>query len=159
MGIDYTASAIIGILIPEKDNLPRAVLTVRKKAFKHNYEDDGELEFDSKSGKKLWLDEKEEIKADYPAFMFGDDADPEDLLPGQKILKTSHGLKFYSGSEDTNWCLGVGVSTGSSRCGDELGFKPLPDINRVKEELKKLLEPVGLWDESKFGLYAQLSYY
>jgi len=53
---------------------------------------------------------------------------------------------------------GVGVVTGSSNGGDPNKFKSLDDVNvdEIKEKLKSILEPVGQWDESKFGLYAIL---
>ena len=33
---------------------------------------------------------------------------------------------------------------------------PLPDINELKDRLRFYLEPLGLWDESTFGLHAIL---
>ena len=53
---------------------------------------------------------------------------------------------------------GVGLTTGSSNGGDPNTFKSLDDVNvdEIKEKLKSILEPVGQWDESKFGLHAIL---
>ena len=35
-------------------------------------------------------------------------------------------------------------------------FMLLPNIDRLKQSLREHLEPLGLWDESKFGLHALL---
>lgn len=38
---------------------------------------------------------------------------------------------------------------------NEVGFSPIPlSLQKDKRKLKSFLEPLRLWDESKFGLYA-----
>ena len=162
MGADYTALAVIGIALPDGDDLPKAKTFVRKKAFVHNYDDDGTNEFHPKTGKKLFLDEKIEVEADYPLYVYDlyDDEEPSDLENdnNQTIIRPPKGLKFAVGTDESNICLGAVIRTGSSNGGDEYGFLKIPDlyIANVKARLKDLLEPHGLWDEGKFGLHAIL---
>jgi hypothetical protein len=35
-------------------------------------------------------------------------------------------------------------------------MEKIPDFEKIKTKLKKKLEPFGLWDERKFGLYTFL---
>ena len=153
MGADYSAVAVIGVPLPDEDSIPRAKTTTRKKAFKHKYEDDGDIEFDPKTGKKLFLDETEETEEDYPAFVFNDE---NGLEPGQKIIKIPKGLEIAMGTEDSCGCLGIVVETGSSNGGDDYGFMPIPDLDELKAKIKDFLEPLGLWDEKGFGLHVIL---
>jgi hypothetical protein len=151
---DYTARAIIGVTIPDEDDLPRASVSVRKRAFKHDYDDDGENEFHPKDGRKLWLDEKETVKEDYPAFLFdSEDYYGDSLEKGQKLIKIPKSLTLVNGTDGCNRCLGFVVSTGNSNGGDETGFELIPDIAKIKADIKGLLEPLDLWDESIFGLH------
>ena len=55
--------------------------------------------------------------------------------------------------------LVVGIDAGRARSGDNLSFIPMPtpyEIDTVKHKLKVALEPLGLWDEKRFGLYSVL---
>jgi hypothetical protein len=155
MGADYYAKAVIGILLPDVEDIPKLKKLVRKKAFKHDFEDDGEHEFDSKTAKKLFLDEKEEIETDIPAFVFDDDLDVEDKK--QIVIKPPKGMSYAIGTDDSILCLGATIETGDSNYGgDGYEFMKILDVNDIKGRLKKLLEPHGLWDEEKFGLHVIL---
>ena len=158
MGADYTAKAIIGICLPDEEDIPRALISVRKKAFSHNYKDNEQNEFHPKDGRKLWLDEKEQIKANYPAFVFDkhDELNEDSIRIGQKIIKIPEELEFATGTDDNNLCLGFVLETGSSNGGQDLEFVNLPNIDKMKTQLKNLLEPLNLWDEANFGLYSML---
>jgi hypothetical protein len=157
MGADYYSKAIIGIPITvQNEKSPRAKIIVRKKAFRHSFEDDGETEFHPKDGRKLWLDEKEEITADYPAVVFDLDGDFEDIQEGQTLVIFPESLEVACGTDQENWYIGCVVETGSSNGGCEEAFISLPDIEELKKALRISLEPHGLWDESKFGLYSVL---
>lgn len=156
MGADYTAHAIIGIALPSQESLPKLNKKVRKRAFKHSFEDDGETKFDPKTGKPLWLDEFEEVESDDPVVVYDTDDEPSELEKGQKILKAPKGMEFRYGTDNGELFLGVVVSTGSSNGGEETEFLPMPDVNKIRDDLKACLEPLGLWDPSVFGLYANL---
>jgi hypothetical protein len=158
MGADFYAKAIIGVPLPDEDKLPRAKVTVRKKAFNHKYEDNGETEFHPKDGRKLWLDEKEEVEEDYPSIVFDTDdcANEDDLDEGQRLIKIPKGLECANGTDGDSTFLGAVLETGSSNGGDDVAFRTLDDIGMVKLKVKDVLEPLGLWDEKKFGLYAVL---
>ena len=161
MGADYSAMAVIGIALPDEDELPKAKTTTRKKAFKHNYDDDGTNEFHPKTGQKLFLDdEKIEVEADYPLFVYDTygDGEPSGLedVANQIIIRPPKGLNFAVGTDESNICLGGVVRTGSSNGGDDYGFAKMPDVDVIKAKLKNLLEPLDLWDESTFGLHTVL---
>ena len=154
MGADYYAKCVIGVILPDSDELPKLKKLVRKKAFKHDYEDDGEYEFDPKTAKKLFLDEKEEVETDLPAFIFDPDMRQEDLEDkNQVVIKPLKGIEYAVGTNNSNLCLGLVMETGSSNGGDDYAFMNIPDIEKIKEKLKNLLEPHGLWNEGKFGLH------
>lgn len=53
MGADYYAKAVVGVVLPNEVDLPRAKTSVRKKAYQHGFEDDGRQEFDPKTGKNF----------------------------------------------------------------------------------------------------------
>jgi hypothetical protein len=156
MGADYIAKAIIGVPLPDEDDLPRAKTTTRKKAFDHKYEDDGETDFHPKDGRKLWLDEKEEVETDYPAIVFDVGYGDTDLEEGQKFIKIPKEIEVASGTDGDGSFIGAVLETGSSNGGDDVAFRTLADIGVVKIKIKNILEPLGLWDEKKFGLYAVL---
>lgn len=159
MGADYTAYAILGVRLPDEDSLPKLKQSVRKRAFEHKFEDDGETEFHPKDGRKLWLDETVEIDTDVPVVKFDIEGymGEDDIYEGQKLIQAPDGLEFATSTDGENLCLGVVAPTGNSNGGEESGFEPLPDINKVKMQIKELLEPIGLWVEEDFGLYALLS--
>lgn len=152
MGADYRAYAIIGVMLPEDGDLPRAKITGRKRAYKHNFDDDGITEYHPKTGKKLWLDEKTEVEADYPAITF----DEDESGAGMTYLEPPKGLEYHTGTDMNPRFLGCIVGTGNSNGGDDTEFSEIPDIKKIKEQIKALLEPLGIWDEKAFGLYANL---
>lgn len=158
MGVDYYANAIIGIKLPDTDDIPPAKIYVRKKAFDHDFEDDGEMEFHPRTGQKLWLEEKEEVEADYPSLII--DIEDEYLgsnpKPGQKIISLPYGLSTAYDTDQRSRFIGFVVETGSSNGSDEEVFNHLPDIDALKNRLKNFLEPLGYWNEEDFGLYSVL---
>jgi hypothetical protein len=133
MSVCAFASAIIGVKIDES----KLYKKVTKKAFPHNY--DESFQFDPKSGKPLWKTEKTPIKE------FDEE---EETLSGLKVVfSTDHFHCFVS-------AFGTGTSY------DENGYSKIElensdgFIDKLKKELKKALEPLGLWDEKSFGLYS-----
>lgn len=158
MGMDCYAKTIIGIKLPDEEDIPPAKKSVRKKAFKHDFEDDGEMEFHPKTGQKLWLEETEEIDADYPSLIidYDDEYLGQEPKPGQNVVSIPEGLSTAYGTDQNSWYIGFVSETGSHRCGRDEVFESLPDINSLKDQLKMFLEPLGYWDEDKFGLYTVL---
>jgi len=153
MSINYTAEAILGVILPETKDLPRAKILVRKKAFYHTYKDDGEVEFHPRTGQKLFLDdEKEEVLGPNPAIIY----DIYDEYIKEKspeiLIKAPRGYEFacYQGEI---YCLGVCIE---NRDNAAYGFKKVPDTEVIKKVLKDLLQPHGLWDEENFGLHVIL---
>ena len=153
MGVDYSAMLVIGIKLPEESELPRLKTFTRKKAFKHDFEDNSEIEFDPKTGKKLFLDEKEEIDSDLPAFVYDDEGMTKEDLEDERqtIIKGCKGFKIipdYSMTGETDFYMGYNLKT------DEYSFKKeVPNIENMRDIIKKYLDPLGLWNENKFGLH------
>ena len=120
------------------------MLTTEKvvKAFPHNHPES--MKFDPETGKKLW-----EIK-DVPVKGYDED---DCVFHGYQIVHTT------DRRETIIAYLAIGDHTNSNGGADyqmeKLSGKE--DISKIKEEMKELLEPLGAWDEKKFGLYAVLS--
>ena len=158
MGADFYARSIIGVKLPETDDIPPAKIYVRKRAFDHDFEDDGEMEFHPKTGQKLWLEEKEEVEASYPSLIIDVEEDYLDSKPkpGQNIISIPDGLSTAFGTDEISWFIGFVLETDSSNGGDREAFYHLPDIDALKNRLKNFLEPLGYWNEEDFGLYSVL---
>jgi hypothetical protein len=160
MGVDYTAITVIGVTLPKVEDIPNLTYkkTVRKKAFKHSYKDDGTHEFDPKTGAKLFLDEKEEITVKNPdlaSFIYYDgDLFCDDAEEGQKLIEAPKGMGFATGSGEEIIALGFVIKT--EPYGSDYVFAKVPDIEKTKSTLKSLLEPHGLWKEKDFGIHVIL---
>jgi hypothetical protein len=157
MGTDYYAITIIGVSLPDEDDLPRLKTTVRKKAFKHDFSDDGDMEFHPKDGRKLWLEEKVQVEVDKPLYVFQkEDYYSPELEDGQQLIKIPRGLSTARDTNAENFYVGFVLGTGSSNGGDETVFSKLPDIGALRKQIEKLLKPIGLWEASEFGIYTVL---
>lgn len=158
MGVDYSAISVIGVCLPNKDELPKAMIMTRKKAFDHDYGED--YEFHPKNGSKLWLDEKEEVEADYPAIILDTEGfiDEDEIEEGQTIIDLTDQEELcctYSTDERITF-YGFIIKTGYANGDKDVSFDHLPDIERIKNLIKNKLEPLNLWDEDEFGLYSIL---
>jgi hypothetical protein len=139
---EYSAYAVIGCKI-NLDDIPSIIKTV--KAFEHNFP--LSTKFDSQTGKPLWREDS------YPKYTFYSDGREDER--SQPIDKK--GLKTYQGTDGEPLILGFGVGEDTySNGGDDYGFRNLPDVNEIKEKLKAVLEPLDMWSEINFGLYAVL---
>lgn len=148
MGVDYRAYAVIGCVV-DLDKVTMKKERVR--AFKHNYPDNGEIKFDPKTGRALW-----ETK-EYPEFVFEDDGGCTDDYSGKSKVIKLMGLKLYQGTDGEPTVLGVGTGDDTySNGGDDKEFLPIKDLESIKNKVKAVLEPIGMWDEDTFGLYAIL---
>ena len=146
MGADYSAYAVIGILIDE-DSIPLKKETV--KIGNHDFPKD--VLFNSKTGAALWEEEE------YQEFTF--DEDYHDENPKSKLIKLPKGIEIYRGTDGKPMIIGFGTGEDTySNGGDDCDFKSLSKMP-TKEflGLKDILEPLGIWDESKYGLYSVLS--
>ena len=163
MSVDYHAYAVMGVLLPK---IPMAMKKSRKPAFKHDYEDDGKMEYHPKTGMKLWLEETIEVPADYPSIMLvlsfidREGNEREDFHPplreGQKLLRIPMNLCAVNDTRSENIYVGyvAKANTYSQETSPKVNVSP--DLNLLKEDLKKLLEPHELWREEQFGLYSVL---
>lgn len=132
MGADYHAYAVIGIVVDSSKfyHEPRTV-----KAFDHDYPED--MKFCPQTGKELWALDEEPIEG------FDEDR------------YTLGGFPIVQGTDGKIEVLAV-CRNGADDY-DRGKVKPLPDnLDELKQQVKSLLEPLGQWDERKWGLYAIL---
>jgi hypothetical protein len=71
------------------------------------------------------------------------------------LLKQGLGFSLNK-SQNDNFIFGVAVKTDSED--DILVMKKIKNISTLEQELKDYLEPLGLWDETEFGLHAVLTW-
>lgn len=130
MGADYYSYAVIGVEIDQKKLYQKPI---NKKAFEHDYPKT--MKFCPNTGNKLW----EEVEEPIPEW------DDEDELGEYKV---------YFSTDDTRCFIGVIVCESGPYKG-EVNFVQFPDdLEDKKQKLKDFLTPLGLWDESKFGVYS-----
>lgn len=126
------AHAIIGIKV-DKNRLyqePRRV-----KAFDHNY--DEETFFCPKTGRRLWRSAPVAI--------------PEWHETYEKLGEYKVYLDYQREDDPIVSIL---------KLDEDNEFSEFPaNLEERKQELKDFLEPLGMWDESKFGLYCLLRWY
>ena len=155
MSVNYYAYAVLGCALPKK--FPPAIITVRKRAFDHEFPDDGEMKFDPKTAKPLWLDETEEVEADYEKYRVVEDwYESDEEAPGQIVVKVEeYGLKIAATTDDKKLVVGLIVQTGYD---SDVVFMKLDEkvVTETREKVKKLMKAIESWDASKFGLYTVL---
>ena len=151
MGVDYYAYAIMGVRLHD---IPPKTIKMKKKAFDHDYPRDYKV--DPKTGKDLWLDEEEEVPTGTAAYEFDSDRHEENPLGPLPIF---HEFQVAYSTDDKDQFIGVITNLISSNGDTDWEFKTFPDIAgiaEIREKLKNLLEPFGLWHEDEFGLYSVL---
>jgi hypothetical protein len=140
MSSSWYSSAVIGCGIDES-KIP--TITKNIKAFEHNMPEDSLDKFDSKTGKPLWVIKK------FPEYSFREEVEDKNT----KIIDLK-GLQIYTDTDYKHVVLGFGCT--ASDWDITCNFRDLCDINEIKEKLKSILEPINMWDGSKFGLYSIL---
>lgn len=110
------------------------------KAFNHDYPQS--VLYDPSTGKKLWKEQERPIPA-YDEYC--------GILAGIEVIAAGYG------EDDLFAGLVVGHET-SSNGGSVWGYLELDGLDTFKQKLKEALEPLGLWDSTKFGLYAVLQF-
>lgn len=134
MGIDAHAVALIGLTIGKRDVLYQPKRKV--KLFDHNHPENWIV--DPESGKALW----KEVRDPIPGYEEGYPS----TLCGYSIHLTRHSQAFVALRA---------TETESHRSGSLASMGSLPaNIEEEKKKMKDVLEPLGLWDERSFGLWA-----
>jgi len=138
--MSYRAYAVIGIPV---DTGKFYASADKVKAFDHDYP--LEMKFCPQTGKPLWEENEQPIEGWKP--------DEGTFL----------GFEIYQGTEGNPEILAVLGSTDTEGYGDhkpssKLDDQDLENLKAMKEEIKAGLEPLGMWDESKWGLHAILCY-
>jgi hypothetical protein len=135
MSVSYHAHAVIGIVV---DTGIFYGAPIKERAFAHNYGED--MAYCPKTGAKLWKVVKNP-KPEYDTFK-----------------ETFAGFQILEDRESAITVLCVASAEDSEGYRRSASFAKLGgDIEEQKRRLHEVLEPLGAWDESKFGLYAILT--
>jgi len=155
MSTSFHSYAVLGCPLP--DSFPKARVMVRKRAFDHDYPDDGEKEFDPKTGARLWLDETEEVDADYEKFAVLDEydsVDPEEY-PGMVGVKLGdYGLSTACTTDEDETIVGIVVGSPGYEPGlAKLNADP-KSVEETRQKVKAFMEAIDSWDPESFGFYS-----
>lgn len=134
MGVDYYATALIGCEVP-RDVFFR---TVKKRGCRSELVEGAQ--FCPSCGKPTWIEEEMG-----PWEVLEDDHKLGLHLKG----KAGEIVRFAFTTDEKRGFAGL-YRIGA---GDDAGRLPWPD-RCVKEATREALEPLGLWDEESFGLWA-----
>ncbi len=150
MGASYRARAVVGVCLTRDQIFRRETV----KAFEHNHPPD--MLFDPQTGKKLWED------VDYcilmprdPDYVDGADlscVEPRKELDGLYLFYDRSGW----GERETRYLLGgLGLEDDGPDGYRKNNFAKLDpkEIDTIREKVKKILEPHGLWKPEKFGFW------
>jgi hypothetical protein len=140
MSTTHTAYTVVGVRLHENQ-----LVRYRKVRGCNCFDVDTRNEFCPHCGARVWKQHKSRIlKVDVD--------DGQSLTANIKLIQPHYECKdFFAGmvfSCDNNWAYGE-----EKACWD---FKYWPDekvVRSIRAELKKLLEPHGVWDERGFGVY------
>ncbi len=78
------------------------------------------------------------------------DFDAYDVLD-EIVESLPDGFLATDENDQTEVVIGYGVTADDA---GTVAFLPLPDVMATANALKEVLEPIGLWDDERFGLYA-----
>lgn len=145
MGASYTAYAVIGV------EIPAAKLYREARVRLCQHEAPAGATFCPTCGKPAWGTEKEPIAAYKPD---GERPHFTPKLAGWDVAVSSNGERAYIGLV----CRGVPSRESYREPRDQGDFRHLTggDVNDLRQKLQADLEPLGLWDGVKFGLWAVL---
>ena len=158
MGIDYRAIAIIGLKIDRDlfDKLRDVVTETRTRGCEHQIPKSAK--FCPECGAKAFLVKQKRSKA----FSY-DDADYPTEIAGVQVEMFDDGYGGY------DIYVGTCVMSQSNRMGGGHGFTsfdnmtdgPCPlnsnSFGQLKDYLKYVFDPIGLWKDDHFGLHAVLN--
>ena len=141
MGLDIFSTAIIGLRV-EASELRE---TQKRRVCEHPLPADTDAEYCAQCGIDLWEDDefwKPFISEDY-------DKDWYLWIGDIPVFAEEDGEGFA-------YIIGAGVRTDSHRRNaDGDAFMQLEEsLEQIRERLRGALEPLGLWNEAGFGLYA-----
>lgn len=129
MGVDYYASAVLGCEVTGKLRYE-----VEKRGCLH---DAGDQPFCPKCGKQTVIKETVNIPE------YEDDAIGAEDGPY---------LTVFSTTDNRRQIAGIGTTVDSDGC-NEAQFM-LVNFDEIKRQVREVLEPLGLWDETKFGMWS-----
>jgi len=138
--MDYSSKAytVIGLRV---DN-SKLTTTKRVRGCEHDLGPNKKAKFCTECGVSAWVEEEKPIKGYDPEDC---DEDGDQVIAGFKVVEPNGeaGEFFVAG-------LLLEGETG------EHGYRTSVDIPAIKAKMKTALMPLGLWDETEFGLWAIL---
>lgn len=142
MGLDFRATALIGVEIDVK----LLYIPIAIRGCEHTETNDS---FCGQCGKPIW---KWEIRIREE---FCNPKYPEDLNDGKVFKDLSLSGTTWNERTETPDRMFLGVSVKSWGDSDEEASRiDIPDIDEVQQQLIEFLDPLGLWDIGKFGLWS-----
>mgnify|MGYP001615031646 CR=1 FL=1 len=148
MGIDWSAVAVIGVVLPQA----RWYRTEEQSHQGQTGHVSGEKAYCPECGQK-----NERTMVRIPLFEGGEDEDED---PGNGDPHIGR-FKLHWSTDDKYGYLGIEVETDSNRTagGEGLARASLAhfwEMREMRDELAALLAPLGLWESESFGLWAIL---
>lgn len=143
--VSYTSYAIIGI----KVNPSKFTTLEEKRGCKCEVEGIEKMKFCPRCGAKSFVKEK------VPIPQFKEDRDDDKFHNYQSLC--NYAIIYPDAENDGEAYVAAMYVDDSSYTEKNKNRMRIPkDIETIKEKMKKLLKPIGLWDEKKFGLWAVL---
>lgn len=140
MGVDYTVCTVVGIEIDKSSFFTTG--QTRERGCEHPLLD--EAKFCPDCGKQAWVEKS--TKEPLPLY----DEDDE-TFAGLDVV-------YDQRYEEDNTRFFVGVSTQMDmQCGIPKMMAPSV-VEETKQKIQAALKPLGLWDESKFGIWTFVQY-
>lgn len=152
MSTSYGGRALIGVCLTRAQIFKKETV----KAFEHDRP--SSMKFDPDTGKRLWkINESCILMPKDPDYVDGCDlstVEPKKELGGLYLFNDSSG----TGNEKRRYLLGDLAVEDEAEGYRQNNFKEIDgdDIRDTRESVRQILEPHGLWDPSKFGLWVVL---
>ena len=142
MGVDYAACTVVGV------EIDKAALYSKKKTrhrgCEHPLPDGSDDPFCSQCGRKAWI----ESTVSEPLPFYDEDSD---TFSGLDVVYD----QCYD-EDKTQFFVGT-ATTMDMQCGIPAMMSPSV-VEETKRQLQAVLEPLGLWDEDKFGIWTFVQY-
>ena len=151
MSAVYYAYAVIGVRLLPEQFVTKDVRPVR--GCEHKFDSD----FCPLCGSPKW----KERKISFDALVTDEGDDELDVFHGIPVSYDTDDRHVYLGitAKITDEGCGPDIATQSGRGPEFVGLSRTTtkiSVEQIREKLKSVLEPLGIWDEKSFGLWAVL---
>lgn len=141
MGVDFTATALIGVELDKS----KTSKMIKERGCEHKV---SKNKFCAQCGEAMWEEREvviEELRMD----------EEEDECYSEETILEDYRLAFTTNQNRV--FLGKQVSTSGDTEAKMIGLPVIEEINQdiayIKQALMDFLKPLDLWDESKFGIW------